>query len=521
MVHRPPLNMKKILVYALTVSLTVSACQQRFLDLAPKAAYTDATYFQSDAQVKQAVTAAYAPLLDLMNNDFYLSEMRSDNTFYQSALANRGTAIVFRENISDFKDGATNSYTAAEWQYLYQIISRANIVISRLKTASGLSTASVNSYDGQSKFLRAFAYFKLVRLFGGVPLFVSEVKDANGAFLPRATPEQVYQQIIADATDAIRELNPPAKFPQTGEATRGAATVLLADVFVTLQRWAEAETLLATLPAMGYGLNTDYVSAFLPANKNSKESLLEIQYLDGTTTGTTPNTLSFNFLPRSTNTALLTGVAINNSGAAGVNTPTPDLISTYEPSDKRLDAAIGLTEGTYNASNLFTFSALKSVVGYTTPPAGKVAVPYIKKYLHAPLTSLTGSADDFPVYRYAEALLLLAEAQNEQGKSPLAALNAVRSRAGLPNAQATDQAAMRQVILHERRVELAFENKRWYDLIRSGTAVATLNAFGEKIKTQASYLPLDGRIVTPFRLLFPIPAAEVGLNSQLTQNPGY
>ncbi|GAB4044106.1 RagB/SusD family nutrient uptake outer membrane protein [Spirosoma jeollabukense] len=513
--------MKKTKLYALAIGLTLSACQQDYLNLAPKAAYTDDTYFQTDAQFRQAVTAAYAPLLDLMNNDFYLSEMRSDNTFYQSVLSNRGTAFVFRENISDFKDGATNSYTAAEWQYLYQIISRANLAIGRLKTASGLSAASLSSYDGQCKFLRAFAYFKLVRLFGGVPLFIDEVKDANGAFLPRATPNQVYQQIIADANDAVRELNAPAKFPQTGEATKGAATVLLADVLVTLQRWAEAETLLATLPGMGYGLNADYASVFLPTNKNSKESLFEVQYLDGTTTGTTPNTLSFNFLPRSTNTTLLTGVAINNSGAGGVNTPTSDLISAYESTDKRLDASIGITEGTYNASNLFTYSAVKSLVGYTASATGRVAVPYIKKYLHAPLSALTGSADNFPIYRYAEALLLLAEAQNEQGKSPLVALNAVRSRAGLPNAQAADQATMRQVILHERRVELAFENKRWYDLVRSGTAVATLNAFGAKIKAQANYLPTDGRIVTPFRLLFPIPAAEVGLNPLLTQNPSY
>ena len=513
--------MKKSIFYALVISLTSTACQDSFLNLSPKASYTDATYYQTNAQFRQAVTAAYTPLLDLMNNDFYLSEMRSDNTFYQSVLSNRGTAFVFRENISDFKDGATNSYTAAEWQSLYQIISRANIVISRLKTASGLPAASVSSYDGQSKFLRAFAYFKLVRLFGGVPLLIDEVKGADDAFRPRATVEQVYQQIITDANDAIRELNAPAKFPQTGEATKGSATVLLADVLVGLKRWPEAETLLNTLPAMGYGLNADYASTFQPGNKNSKESLFEVQYLDGTTTGTTPNTLTFNFLPRSTNTTLLTGNAINNSGAGGVNTPTSDLISTYEPADKRLEASIGIAEGTYNASNLFTFSAVKSVVGYTAPPVGKVAVAYIKKYLHAPLTALTGSADDFPIYRYAEALLLLAEAQNEQGKSPLTAWNAVRTRAGLPNVPASDQATMRAGILRERRVELTFENKRWHDLVHSGTAIATLNAFGAKLKAQASYLPTDSRIVTDFRLLFPIPAAEVGLNLLLTQNPSY
>lgn len=513
--------MKKTLVHILLVGLTTTACQSDFLKLTPKASYTENSYFLTDDQFNQAVTAAYAPLLGLTSNDFYLSEMRSDNTFYQSALANRGTAFVFRENISDFKDGATNSYTATEWQSLYQLVSRSNIVISRLQTASGLSAASVSRYDGQCKFLRAFAYFKLVRLFGGVPLFLTETRTPDDAFLPRAPVEQVYAQIIADATDAIRELSPPARFPQTGAATKGSATVLLADVLVTLGRWAEAETLLATLPGMGYGLNADYASTFAPTNKNSKESLFEVQYLDGTTTGTTPNPLTALFLPRSTNTSLLTGIAINNSGSAGLNTPTPDLISTYETGDRRLDASVGIAEGTYNASNLFTYSAVKSVVGYTAPPTGRVAVPYIKKYLHTPLAYLTGSADNFPIYRYAEALLLLAEAQNEQGKSPLTALNAVRSRAGLPNVQTTDQATLRQTILHERRVELAFENKRWYDLVRTGTAVATLNAFGAKIKAQADYLPADSRIVTPFRLLFPIPAAEVGLNPQLTQNPGY
>lgn len=513
--------MKTKYISLVLIALAASSCKKSFIDLSPKASYTDVNYYQTEAQFKQAVTAAYAPLRDLLVNDFYFTEMRSDNTFYQSALSNRGTAYVYRENISDFKDGATNSYTAAEWQYLYQLISRANIVTSRLKQAPGISAASINVYDGQAKFLRAFAYFKLVRLFGGVPIFVNEVTTPNDAFLPRSSADDVYKQIIADATDAINELVSPAKFPQTGEATKGSATVLLADVYVTLKRWADAEALLNTLPAMGYGLNADYAAAFSPSNKNSKESLFEVQYLDGTATGTTPNVLTTYFLPRSTNTSLLTGIPINNSGMAGLNTPTPDLIGTYEANDKRLDASVGITEGTYNASDLFTFSAVKSAPGYTAPPTGKVAIPYIKKYLHAPLAAINGSGDNFPVYRYAEALLLLAEAQNEQGKSPLTALNAVRTRAGLPAAALTGQAAMRNTILHERRVELAFENKRWHDLVRTGTAISTLNPFGTKIKSQFSYLPADGRIVTDFRLLFPLPAAEIGLNTLLTQNPGY
>jgi len=328
--------MKKIYILAILLSVTAVSCKKNFLDLAPKSSYSDANYFQTDQQFSSAVTAAYAPLRDVVVNDYLMSEMRSDNTIYQSILSNRGTAYTDRERLSDFMDASTDSYTASEWQYCYQVISKANIVISRLKTATGIPTSSATNYDGQCKFLRALMYFKLVRLFGGVPLFLKEVKTPDYAFLPRSSVTDVYAQIISDANDAINELPVPAKFPQTGAATKGAATVLLADVDVTLQKWSDAVSLLNTLPAMGYGLNANYSDAFLPSNKNSKESLFEVQFLDGTTTGSTPNPLVFHFLPRSSSTALVTTLAINNQSTGGWNTPTQNLISSYEPGDKRV-----------------------------------------------------------------------------------------------------------------------------------------------------------------------------------------
>jgi hypothetical protein len=512
--------MKRIYTLMGLVLLTAASCKKSFIDLAPKSSYSDQNYYQTDAQFGQATTAAYAGLRDVVTTDYLFSEMRSDNTIYQSFLTNRGTAYTDREKLSDFMDPSTDSYTATEWTNLYLVISRANIVISRLKTALGIPDASVKSYDGQCKFLRALMYFKLVRLFGGVPLFVKEVTTPDEAFLPRSSADDVYKQIIADATDAINELPVPTKFPQTGAATKGAATVLLADVYVTQKRWVEAETLLNTLSTMGYGLNANYADAFLPANKNNKESLFEVQFLDGTLTGATPNPLCFYFLPRSKNTSLITTLAIDNTTTGGWNTPSQDLMSNYEAGDKRLDASIGITEGTYDGSSYFTYSAVKSAVNYAGPPAGKTAVPYIKKYEHTP-AYITGSADDFPIYRYAEALLLLAEAQNEQGKSPLIALNTVRARAGLAAVTSADQSSLRNTILHERRIELAFENKRWHDLTRTGNALTVMNAFGVKLKTQISYISPDSYIVTNDKLLYPLPQAEVGLNTQLTQNPGY
>jgi len=512
--------MKNIYILLALLGLTASSCKKSFTDLTPKSSYSDANYFLTTQQFNAAVTAAYAPLRDVVVNDYLMSEMRSDNAIYQSILSNRGTAYTEREALCNFRDASTNSYTASEWQYCYQVISRANMVISRLPAATNVPADSATLYDGQCKFLRALMYFKLVRLFGGVPLFLHEVKTPQDAFLPRSSVDQVYAQIVADAGDAIKELPVPAGFPQTGAATKGAATVLLADVDVYLKKYADAAALLNSLPAMGYGLNANYTDAFLPANKNGKESLFEVQFLGGTATGSTPDPLLFHFLPRSTSTALVTSLAINNTSTGGWNTPTQDLIGTYEAGDKRLDASIGMVEGTYNASDYFTYSAVKSVVGYAGPPSGKVAVPYTKKYEHTP-AAVSGSSDDFPVYRYAEALLLLAEALNEQGQSPLAPLNAVRARAGLTATTATDQAALRAAILHERRVELAFEDKRWHDLVRSGTAVAVMNAFGVNLKAQLSYIPADSYNVNDNKLLFPLPQAEVGLNTQLTQNPGY
>jgi len=512
--------MKNLYIILALLSLCASSCKKSFTDLSPQSSYSDANYYKTTQQFGSAVTAAYAPLRDVVVNDYLMSEQRADNAIYQSILSNRGTAYTDREALCEFMDASTNSYNASEWQYCYQVISRANIVISRLPSATTVNADSAKYYDGQCKFLRALMYFKLVRLYGGVPLFLKEVKTPEQAFLPRSTVDQVYTQIVADANDAIKELPAPAGFPQTGAATKGAATVLLADVDVYLKKYADAVTLLNTLPAMGYTLNANYSDAFQPTNKNSKESLFEVQFLGGTGTGSTPNPLVYYFLPRSSSTALVTGLAINNQSTGGWNTPTKDLIDAYEAGDKRLDASIGIVEGTYNASDYFTYSAVKSVVGYTTPPSGKVAVAYVKKYQHA-TPAVSGSSDDFPIYRYSEALLLLAEALNEQGQSPLAPLNAVRERAGLADLTATDRATLRAEILHERRIELAFEDKRWHDLVRSGNAVAVMNAFGATLKTQISYLPTGSYVVTDNRLLYPLPQAEVGLNTQLTQNPGY
>lgn len=503
--------MKKIFFIMTVIGFTVSSCKKSFIDLAPEDQISAATFYQTEAQFRQAVAAAYEPLRDLMNNDYFTSEMRSDNTGYQPYPSNRGTAYVYRENIADFTDDPTNSYTNAVYFHCYKSISRANIIIERLAGAA-IDEGARASIDGQAKFLRAWNYFKLVRLFGAVPLYLKEVKNAGDAFLPRSSVEEVYSQIIEDAKDAVEELNPPASFPQSGEATKGAAVMLLAEVYMTMpqKNYEEAEKLLLTLTTMGYGLEDNYADVFDPSNKNGKESIFEVQYLAGLQGGQQSNFI-YQFLPRSKNTSIVTGVVTNNSGAGGWNTPTQNLIDSYEPGDKRLDISIGIVEGTYDASDLFTYSADKSAVNYT-PAAGKIGVPYIKKYRHTH-SDPNNTNDNFIIYRYADALLLLAEALNEQGKAGvLTHLNQVRDRAfgaGVSPVTTTDKAELREIIAHERRVELAFENHRWHDLVRTGKATAVMNAYRPELN------------VTAEKLLFPIPQSERELNPELTQNGGY
>lgn len=512
-------TMRKIFpIMALTV-LAAASCKKDFIQLTPEDQYTADNFYKTEEQFESAVIAAYAPLRDVLVNDYFTSEMHSDNTIYQPIPSNRGTAYIERENISDFKNTSTNSYANATWQHSYTGISRCNIVIDRLQQ-SNLADSIKTGFDGQVKFLRALNYFKLVRLYGGVPLFLHEITKAEDAFKERASVEEVYNQIIADAKDAINELKAPAKFPQTGAATKGSATLLLAEVYMVQKKWSEAETLLNTMPAMGYDLFANYADAFLPANKNGKESVFEIQYLGGQDKGVTPNVITLHFLPRSQDTKLLTGITADTRSLGGWNTPSSDLIRDYETGDKRLDASIGMIEGTYNASDYFSYSAVKSVINYT-PTAGKVGVPYIKKYLHSPLPATTGSSDNFPIYRYSDALLLLAEALNEQGKSAdaLIPLNRVRQRAGLAAATTTNKDDLRTIIYHERRVELAFENHRWTDLLRTGRALAVINAFGPVIKLEQPFLASDAYVIDQNKLLFPIPQPEIDLNPAMVQNP--
>ncbi|MEJ7769808.1 MAG: RagB/SusD family nutrient uptake outer membrane protein, partial [Chitinophagaceae bacterium] len=310
---------------------------------------------------------------------------------------------------------------------------------------------------------------------------------------------------------------PPTSFPQDGRATRGAAYMLLADVYLTQKKYVLAEQALLSVTKAGYTLLSDYASVYALSNKNSQESIFQLQYQQGNQ-GQESNFL-YPFLPLSESVKTITGITSQNRQGGGWNVPTQAFISSYEPDDKRLPASIAIAEGT-GPIGAMVIESVKSPVGYTTP-ANKRSYALIKKYLHA--HNLENNTDDnFPVYRYSEALLSMAEALNEQNKGTEALnyLNMVRSRAGLTASQESDQVRLRAIIARERRVELAFENKRWLDLVRTGRAVEVMNENGIYLKGRFNNLLPQSYKVTQNRLVYAIPQREI-LIGGLEQNPGY
>jgi tetratricopeptide (TPR) repeat protein len=365
------------------------------------------------------------------------------------------------------------------------------------------SEAAKDNIKGQALFLRAWSYFNLVQFFGKVPMHLTPVTTLEGTAAPLAEVADIHTQIIADVSDAI-DLLPLKSAQEVGRITNGAAKMLLANVYMVQKNYPQAETLLKDIIDDGqYSLMASYAGVFDPNNKNNAESIFEIQYRAGSDGysslfiyGMLPHPMSADTLGK------LTGVTNPQSltNAEGYNIPSPDIIEAYEPGDLRFGVTI---DSTYDIS-------------------GK-KFPFCRKYLH-PHTQFQQSNDNWPVYRYAEVLLFLAEAVNEQGRyaEALTYINdpvgtspiSIRERAGLADILALNKEDARVAIEHERRIELAFENKRWLDLVRTDRAVSVMTAYGVKIRADEAgyYIPAGYHLsidaFAAIDLVWPLPADE-------------
>ncbi|RPE12417.1 RagB/SusD family nutrient uptake outer membrane protein [Chitinophaga lutea] len=483
------------------LALSSTACNH-MLDVKPAAFSAGENYYQTEQQVLRAVNGAYGTLQNLYTSDFWaLTEMSADNTNYQYNASDRGAQQ--REEIDEFLITSSNNYVNTVWNQLYRNINQCNVIISRIDGVKFSSEATKLQYAGEAKFLRALYYFHLVRLFGGVPLNLKEAATPAEAFTPkRATVDEVYAQIIADAKDAVAGLPPNYTGSNVGRATKGAALTLLGDVYLTRKDYANAVTSLQQVLTLGYGLLPQYGDNFEPSRKNNIESVFSVQFNSGLETENSNYIFVFGPINGKKD---LTGY---NGNLGGNNTPTPGIYNAYEPNDARKAASVAL----YDSPTNTPFEEAKAFGG---------KLPFIKKYYHPPYERDGRANENWPVYRYAHVLLMLAEAINESGSGdPYPHLNLVRQRAGLLPLAGLGQAGFRDAIQHEQRVELAFENHRWYQLLRTGKTVDVMTEHGKAEKARLTRLSAASYDVKPYKLLFPIPEREIRLNG-FEQNTGW
>lgn len=483
------------------------SCKKDFLYESDPTRLSTDNFYKNTTEINQALNGSYSQLQDIVNSQWLFNELITDNTTVDFNPADRGQA----DRIEAFEYWTVNSGSldnTAMYDRHYNAIYNINVALEKMQNAVDVPDSAKQLFEGQFKFLRAYYYFQLTQYYGDVVLILETFSDPAEAYKYERVPAaDVYKQIEADLTESISDLPMHYTASEVGRATKGAAAALLGKVYLTEKKYAEAETILKTVTSMGYSLNANYADNFDPLKKNGPESVFEVQYSSVGTVGEWSGFI-YTFAPRQSGGAV-TGFSQSNPG--GWNIPTKDMIATYEAGDLRKDASVGLD--------------------YTRTSPNEV-IPYIKKYAHQ--HSVYGRTDDnWPVLRYSDVLLMLAEAINEQNGPTTEAytyINEVRKRANLNDLSGLNQAQFRDTLVHERRVELAFENWRWFDLKRTKTPAeltAFMNAYGAKEKAN----PTVSRQGIPFstfdyqfsetEALYPIPSDEILVNKSLQQNDGY
>jgi len=464
--------MKNIIIVLLTIGMT-SACSEDFTELSPVSNRNEADFYNSPDDFIAALNASYSGLQDVgvFGRAYWaLFEMRSDNT--DQGPDATGLARQYTE-INQFTEDALNEQVDNAWSGSYKVIANCNVILDRIENVTDIETGLKNRIEGEAIFVRSLMYYHLAIAFGNIPLQITPFAPGDG--LTQVDATVVYQQLVTDLT--VAENNLPASYPEgdKGRATKGAAAALLAKVQLTLGNTAEAETSLRRIvDNYNYSLVPDYADLWGPDNENNEESIFEVQYISGGIGQ--GSALTNEFSPSSD---LQTGQGF------GRNRPTEAMENAYESGDLRFEPSMGTT--------------------WINNEGEVIVQNYVRKYESNPPTE-NDSDNNFVVLRYADVLLMLAEAIGESPES-YDLINQVRTRAGLGDIDSATPGSFEEKLLQERQVELAFENHRWPDLRRFGATV-------EKVTVAEPEVTDAGDV----RELFFIPQREMDINPSFVQN---
>lgn len=505
--------MKNIKSYflILVTAISISGCES-FIDVKPESNESLDNFYNNYGQISAALTGCYNGLQNPMNYEWMLTELRTDNAKQQSPSSTSATNIEFND-LDMYVQSPSHAQIYNYWYAVYQNIKNINLVLSSLavnyNTSSsvieyGTLTATIDEAKrkqlaGEAMFLRAYHYFNLVRLFGGVmimtePLAPNEVKQIN-----RSAAEDVYKLIVADLSAAIDGLSTKkyAEIPTAdlGHVNIWAAKALLAKVYLTKGNKPSALALLNDIKTnSGYSLLVNYSEVFSITSEMNAEILFAIRYKAGGFGIGSPFANSF--------APLQSGSAVINGDGAGLNYPTNDYDKALLVTDKR---------------------KVTTISKWTTKL-------YVTKFL-SPVMNVGDAENDFPIIRYADVLLMLAEAEGYP--NGIAYINLIKTRAGLPDVAATvvNQATFEAELLKERRLEFGYENQRFFDLLRFNALIPAIQAyFASEYSLHYSKYPkpvptlatLQNR-VTVAKQLLPIPQREIDTNNEIDipQNSGY
>lgn len=479
--------------FAIASLFVFAGCTNSFLDVPPQGQQKAEQFWVSESDATKAVNAIYANLRSWPNVAFAPIAVESVGSDDAEKGSDPSDA-TFMNDFDKFTVTSTQGQLSDFWNGQYQNINLCNQVIDNIPGINMDGTLQAR-YIAEAKFVRAYSYFRLVRAFGDVPLRLSTPKDASAYNVPRTPKAEVWSAIEKDLTEAAAVLPQAYSGADVGRATKGAALALHAKVALYQSKWSDVVNYTNQVMGMGYSLFPNFEQLFRVANENCSESIFEIQcaLIEGN-----PSASSSQY-------SQVQGVRGITGGGWGFNVPTQSLVNEFETGDPRMDATI-----------IFR--------GETTPEGDAIPVtgsnPMYNQKSYVPFSQYVsgyneGCQQNVRVIRYADVLLMNAEANAQLGNTTpaLASLELVRARARggnnaiLPKVTTTDKTQLLNAIYHERRVELAMEFDRYFDVIRQGRAASVFGPNGWKANKNE---------------VWPIPQSEIDLSvGVLTQNPGY
>jgi starch-binding outer membrane protein, SusD/RagB family len=470
----------KLGISTLLMLLLLAGCKKEFLEKSPPDALTEVGFYNSAERAQLGVNAIYVSLQSAWSINLYrINDVPSGEVLLSNTVPLEYNNFTYFPALNQIHD---------TWRGLYEGVYRSNLAIANIPGIN-MAEALKSQYVGEAKFLRALFYFDLINIFGAVPLVTQPLPDTDASLIARTPVADVYKVIIADLLAAEAGLPVSHSGANLGRVTKGAAQALLGKVYLYNKDYANAEKyFLLVINSGKYGLMDNFQEVWHRSFENNKESIFEVQFAD--IGGSGSNGRNGSYLP-----------AVN--GATGSGLATKRAFDAFDPTDPRRAMSIFRPGDSFapNVSTaLATFSAVWSATGYA-----------VKKGMW-PIMYVNSNGINYPIIRYADVLLMYAEAANELNKltEARAAVNQVRARPSvnmpaLTAANTGTKADMFNAINKERQVELMFEFIRFNDLRRWGLALQELGPIGYQAK----------------HALFPIPQLELDINPKLTQNQGW